>query len=52
MKKSLLTLLLAVAMAVPVFAADKGAMEVDIKAGIPLSQELKEEEVFKFVIAG
>ena len=43
MKKSLLTLLLAVAMAVPVFAADKGAMEVDIKAGIPLSQELKEE---------
>ena len=43
MKKSLLTLLLAVALTAPVFATDKGAMEVDVKAGISLIQELKME---------
>ena len=36
MKKSLLALLLAVALATPVFAADQGAMELDIKAGFNL----------------
>ncbi len=33
MKKSLLALLFAVALVAPVFAADQGAMELDIKAG-------------------
>ena len=33
MKKSLLTLLLAVAIVAPVFATDKGAMEADVKLG-------------------
>ncbi len=36
MKKSLLTLLLAVALTAPVFATDKGAMELDVKAGISI----------------
>ena len=36
MKKGLLALLLAVALAAPVFAADEGAMELDIKAGFNL----------------
>ena len=34
MKKSLLAVLLAVAIVAPVFATDKGAMEVDVKAGL------------------
>lgn len=34
MKKLLAVILLAVAMVVPVFATDKGAMEVDVKAGL------------------
>ena len=34
MKKVVLAVLLAVAMVVPVFATDKGAMEVDVKAGL------------------
>lgn len=34
MKKLLVVMLLAVAMVVPVFATDKGAMEVDVKAGL------------------
>ena len=36
MKKGLLALLLAVALVAPVFAADQGAMELDIKAGFNL----------------
>ena len=36
MKKSLLALLFAVALVAPVFAADQGAMELDIKAGFNL----------------
>ncbi|MBO7612058.1 MAG: outer membrane beta-barrel protein [Elusimicrobia bacterium] len=36
MKKGLLALLLAVALVAPVFAADEGAMELDIKAGFNL----------------
>lgn len=36
MKKSLLAVLLAVALVAPVFAADEGAMELDIKAGYNL----------------
>ena len=38
MKKSLLAVLLAVALVAPVFAADQGTMEVGLKAGIPLYQ--------------
>ena len=34
MKKSLLAMLLAVALVAPVFAADKGSKELDIKAGV------------------
>ena len=34
MKKLLVVMLLAVAMVAPVFATDKGAMEVDVKAGL------------------
>ena len=41
MKKSLLTLLLAVALVVPAFATDKGAMEVDVKAGYTLSNSIE-----------
>ena len=41
MKKSLLALLLAVALAAPVFAADQGAMELDIKAGFNLMSSVK-----------
>ena len=40
MKKSLLAVLLAVALVAPVFATDKGAINVDVKAGISLSQDL------------
>ena len=36
MKKGLLALLLAVALVAPVFAADEGAMELDVKAGFNL----------------
>ena len=36
MRKGLLALLLAVALVAPVFAADQGAMELDIKAGFNL----------------
>lgn len=43
MKKSLLAMLLAVALVAPVFAVEKGAMQLDIKAGIPISQKLKIE---------
>ena len=41
MKKGLLALLLAVALAAPVFAADQGAMELDIKAGFNLMSNVK-----------
>ena len=41
MKKSLLTLLLAVALTAPVFATDKGAMELDIKAGFNVMSNVK-----------
>ena len=40
MKKGLLALLLAVALVVPVFAADEGAMELDIKAGFNLMSKV------------
>ena len=41
MKKGLLALLLAVALVAPVFAADQGAMELDIKAGFNLMSNAK-----------
>ena len=41
MRKMLLVVLLAMALISPVFATDKGTMQLDVKAGIPLSQELK-----------
>ncbi len=41
MKKALLAVLLAVSFVVPVFATDKGTMQLDVKAGMPVSQELK-----------
>ena len=41
MKKGLLALLLAVALVAPVFAADQGAMELDIKAGFNLMSNVK-----------
>ncbi len=44
MKKSLLGLLLAVAMVAPVFATDKGAMEVDVKLGYIIEPLLMENE--------
>lgn len=40
MKKSLLAVLLAVAIVAPVFAADEGAMELDIKAGFNLMSKV------------
>ena len=40
MKKGLLTLLLAVVLIAPVFATDKGAMEIDVKAGYIASNNL------------
>lgn len=43
MKKSLLTLLFAVAMAVPAFATDKGDMDLDLKLGYTLSDSIKLE---------
>ena len=46
MKKSLLALLLAVALVLPVvpaFAADEGAMELDIKAGLTLMPKVDQE---------
>ena len=44
MKKSLLTLLLAVAMAVPAFAVNKGSMEADVKLGYIIEPLLMENE--------
>ncbi len=44
MKKSLLTLLLAVAMAVPAFAVNKGSMEADVKLGYIIEPLLMETE--------
>ena len=44
MKKGLLALLLAVALAAPVFAADQGAMELDIKAGFNLMSNVKVDD--------
>jgi opacity protein-like surface antigen len=44
MKKSLLAVLLAVAMVAPVFAADEGAMELDIKAGFNLMSNAKVDD--------
>ncbi len=41
MKKGVLALLLAVALVAPVFAADQGAMELDIKAGFNLMSNVK-----------
>ena len=41
MKKSLLTLLLAVALTAPVFATDKGDMDLDLKLGYTLSNSVK-----------
>jgi len=41
MKKGLLALLLAVALVAPVFAADQGAMELDIKAGFNLMSSVE-----------
>ena len=41
MRKGLLALLLAAALAAPVFAVDQGAMELDIKAGFNLMSNLK-----------
>lgn len=43
MKKSLLGLLLAAAMVVPVFATDKGDMDLDLKLGYTLSNSVKVE---------
>ncbi|MBR3655170.1 MAG: outer membrane beta-barrel protein [Elusimicrobia bacterium] len=40
MKKGLLALLLTVALVAPVFAADQGAMELDIKAGFNLMSKI------------
>ena len=44
MKKSLLVLLLAVAMVVPAFATDKGDMDLDLKLGYTLSNSVKLED--------
>ncbi|MBO7431398.1 MAG: outer membrane beta-barrel protein [Elusimicrobia bacterium] len=41
MKKSLLAVLLAFALVAPVFAADEGAMELDIKAGFNVMTNVK-----------
>ena len=41
MKKSLVALLFAVASVLPVFAADQGTREIDVKAGLPLYQEIR-----------
>ena len=41
MKKSLFAVLLAVVLVSPVFATDKGTMQLDVKAGMPVNQELK-----------
>ncbi len=43
MKKGLLALLLAVALVAPVFAADEGTMELDIKAGFNLMSSAEVE---------
>lgn len=40
MKKSLLAALLAVALVVPVFAADNGDMEADVKVGVVLTETI------------
>lgn len=40
MKKSLLAVLLAVALVVPVFAADKGDMEADVKVGVVVTETI------------
>ncbi len=45
MKKSLLTLLLAVALVSPVFAAEKGDMEADVKLGYTLSNSVEYNDV-------
>ena len=44
MKKSLLALLLAVALVAPVFAADEGAMELDVKVGFNLMSNVKVDD--------
>ncbi len=41
MKKSILTLLLMLALVLPVLASDKGAMEADVKLGIGLNPTVK-----------
>ena len=43
MKKSLLTLLLAAALAAPVFASEKGDMDLDLKLGYTVSDSIKIE---------
>lgn len=43
MKKTLFAVLLALVLVSPVFATDKGTMQLDVKAGIPTSQEFKME---------
>lgn len=44
MKKTLLALLLAVALVAPVFAADQGAMELDVKVGFNLMSNVKVDD--------
>ncbi len=46
MKKSLLAVLLAVALVAPVFATEKGDMEVDVKAGVPIYQGVHFEDSY------
>ena len=43
MKKSLLALLMAVALVAPAFAAEKGSMEIDGKLGVLFSPTMKQE---------
>ena len=47
MKKSLLTLLLAIALVSPVFATEKGDMEADVKLGYTLSNSVEFDAYFE-----
>ncbi|WP_372518709.1 outer membrane beta-barrel protein [Candidatus Ruminimicrobiellum ovillum] len=49
MRKSLLAVLLAVAMVAPVFAADEGAMELDVKVGFNLMSNVDVDYSFETV---
>ena len=46
MKKVVLAMLLAVALVAPAFAADKGAMELDIKAGFNLMSKVEIDDYY------